>query len=45
MVLVCLVILQHHVPKGSSNIMGNSPLRLATILPSLVAIGTEVKKI
>ena len=44
MILVCHMILQDHEIKGSSDYMGKSPPRQITILPSLVAIGTEVVK-
>ena len=37
-VLVCPVILQDHLIKGSSKIMGRSPSRLVTILSSVVPI-------
>ena len=37
--LVCQVLSQDHETKKYSNIMGSSPGRLVTILPSLVAIG------
>ena len=42
MTLVCYVILENHVIKGSRDFMGRSPLRRATILPDLVAITTLV---
>ena len=45
MVLVYHLILQDHVIKGSCDFMGKSLSRYVTILPSLVAIGTEVMKI
>ena len=45
MVLVCHVILEEHVIKGWSNIMGRGKSRQVTSLPSLVAIGTVVVKI
>ena len=38
MLLACHLISQNHVTKGSSNIMGRSPSRLVTILPSVVVI-------
>ena len=41
-VLVCHMILQDHVIKGPSNIMGRSPIGLVTILSSLVAIDIVV---
>ena len=45
MILVCHVILQDHVTKAYSNIMGGNQSRLVTILPSLVAIDTMIKDI
>ena len=42
MALVCHAILQDHVNKGSSNVMGRTSSRLLTILPSLVAMSTVV---
>ena len=42
MVLACHVVLQYHVIIGSYDFMGSSPLRWATILPSLVVITTLV---
>ena len=44
MVEVCHVILQDHVIKGSGN-MFRSHSRLATFLPSLVAVGVVVVEI
>ena len=38
--LGCHVILQDHMIKGSSDIMGRSPSRYVTILPSLMVIAT-----
>ena len=38
-ILVCHVISQNHVIKGSFNFVGTSPLREVIILPSLVATG------
>ena len=40
MVLVCQVILQDHVIKGSCDLMAMGPLGKDIILPGLVAIGT-----
>ena len=37
-VLVCHVILQDHVIKGSCDVMRRSPSKSVTILPSLAAI-------
>ena len=45
MILVCQVISQYNVIKGSCDLIGRSPSRLVTILPSLVAIGTMVVEI
>ena len=45
MILVCHVILQDHVIKGSYDFIGRSPLRLVKILPGLVAIGTLIVEI
>ena len=42
MVLACHVISKDHVIKGSYDFMGSSPSSWATILISLVAIGTMV---
>ena len=42
MVLVCYLISQDHVIKGSSNIMDRSPSRLVMILPNFVLIGIVV---
>ena len=42
MVLVCLVISQNHVIKGSCDFIGSNPLRYVTVLPSLVTIDTLV---
>ena len=42
MALLCHVILQDHLTKGLSNIIGRSPSRLLTILSSLVAKDTAV---
>ena len=39
---VCHVISPDHLTKRYSNIIGRSPCRLVTILPSLVVIGTVV---
>ena len=45
MILVCHMISQDQVTKGSSNIMGGSPSCQVTSLPSLVAIGIVVMEI
>ena len=51
MVLVCHAISQNYVTKalisimGRSSVMGKSPLRLVTILPSLVRLGTRLVKL
>ena len=45
MILVCHVISQDEVIKGSCDFMDCSPSRKGTILPSLVAIGSQVVKI
>ena len=45
MVLVSHVILQEHVTKGWSNIMGRSPSRQVISLPSLGATDIAVEKI
>ena len=45
MILVCSQILQDHVTKGLGNFVGIKPSKLFTILPSSVAIGTEVVEI
>ena len=45
MVLVCQKIYQDHIIKGSSDVIGRSPSRYVTILPSLVAIGIVVMEI
>ena len=37
--------LQDHMTRGSGNFMGTSPLRQATILPSLLLIGTAIVEI
>ena len=42
MFLVCHVISQDHMTKGSTIIMGRIPSKLHTTLPSLVAIGIVV---
>ena len=42
MVLVCHIISQDRMTKVSSNIIGKSPSRIVTILPSLVVISTVV---
>ena len=42
MILVCHVILQNRVIKGSCEFMGKTPSRQVTILPSLLIIGTVV---
>ena len=42
--LVCLVISQDRVIKGSCDYMGGSLSRKVTVLPSFVAIGTAVKE-
>ena len=39
---ICHVISQEKVTKWQSNIMGKKPLRLVTILPSLMAISNVV---
>ena len=44
-VLVCCIISQDHVIKKYTNVMGRSPLRLVTILPSLVNIETVVVEV
>ena len=41
-VLVCYLISQDHVIKGSSNIMDRSPSRLVMILSNFVLIGIVV---
>ena len=43
-VLVCKVILQDHVTKGSGNFMARRTFRYVMILSSLVAIGTLVEE-
>ena len=40
-ILVCHVISQNHVIKGSSEFLGRSPSRKVTTLPSLMAIGMQ----
>ena len=45
MVLVCHVISQDHMVKGSCDFMGGSPLWYVTTLPSWVAIGIVVMEI
>ena len=42
MVLVCHMISQGQLSKGSSNINGRNPSRLVTILPRLVVTGCVV---
>ena len=42
MVLICHVILQDHLTKGSSSFMGRSPSRDFAILSNVVAIGAVV---
>ena len=41
MVLVCHVISQDHVVKGSCDFMGRSPSNEVPFLPSFVVIGTN----
>ena len=43
MVLVCQVISDNHVTKGSFDFMGRIPSKSVIILPSLVAIGTVIR--
>ena len=45
MVLVCHVISQDHMVKGSCDFMGGSPLWYVATLPSWVAIGIVVMEI
>ena len=45
MVLVCHVISQDHMVKGSSDFMGGSPSWYVTTPPSWVAIGIVVMEI
>ena len=45
MVLVCYVISQDHLTKGSSNIIGRHPSREVTILSRLVVIDNVVVEI
>ena len=45
MILVCHVILQDHVIKGTCGYRSWSPSRKVAILPCLVAIGTMVLEI
>ena len=42
MLLVCQVISQDHLTKGSGNIIGRNPSGFVTIMSSLVAIDTVV---
>ena len=41
MILVCHKTSQNHVIKESCDFIGRSPLRLVTIMPSLIAIDTQ----
>ena len=45
MLLVCHVIKQDQISKWSGDYNDRSPYRKASILPSLVAIGTAVSEI
>ena len=45
MILLCYVILEDHVIKGSCDFMGRSPSTYLTILLSLVTLGTLVGEI
>ena len=45
MILVCDVISQEHVIKGSFDFMSRSPSRQVIILPSFVTIGVAVVEI
>ena len=45
MTLVCHVILQNHLIKGSSEFMGKTQSKYVTIFLRLVAIGTVVVEI
>ena len=45
MVLVCHVISNDHVIRGSSNFMGRSLSRKVFVFPSLVTIGTVIVEI
>ena len=44
MFLVCYVILKDHLSKRYSDFIGRSLLKLVTILPGLVVIGTAMKE-
>lgn len=43
--LVCQMILQEHVIKGTCNFMGRNPFKSVKMLPNFMAMGTVVEKI